>query len=170
MKKLIAAFSCALLIAGCCNEDFMIPTSNSNDLRADAIDVTALFDVDPSCSNPNPIYTTVNSTPDGGLGTCWQNQQNAGDVWFKFTAQAPNGYVSIWVLSGDQEGTQEYTQLVLWDVDGVTELNCDGFDGEVVDRYLFYGNLVIGEVYYFSVSVPEDAYKGTFTMCVTTSD
>ncbi len=91
-------------------------------------------------------------------------------MWFKFTAQPPFGYVSIWIMIEGPEGTQQFSQLILWDIDGVTELGCDGFDEEVNDLYLFYGDLVIGEVYYFSVSVPEDAYKGTFTMCVTTSD
>lgn len=172
MKKLIAALSCALLMAGCCNEDFIIPSSSTNpiDLRADALDVTDLFDVDPSCSTPNPIYTSIGATPDGGLGSCWMEQTNSGDVWFKFTAQPPYGYASIWILVEGPEGTQQFPQLVLWDTDGVTELACDGYDSEVNDLYIFYGNLVIGEEYYFSVSVADDAFKGTFTMCVTTSD
>lgn len=169
MNKLISTLLCSLLLAGCCTGDFVIPSIN-NDTRANALDVTDLFDVDLDCSTPNPIYSTIGATADGGAGDCWSNSAIAGDVWFKFEGQAPYGYVSIYIKVGGQEGTQRKSQLVLWDTDGITELDCADHSADDDDLYLFYGNLQIGEVYYFSVSVPDDASRGTFTMCVTTLD
>ncbi|MBX2962230.1 MAG: hypothetical protein KF687_06940 [Cyclobacteriaceae bacterium] len=169
MNKHLLTLFYSLLLAGCCTGDFIIP-SITNDLRANAIDVTNLFDIDLDCSTPNPIYSTVGSTPDGGIADCWSTSSNAGDVWFKFVGQPPYGYVSIFIKVGGQEGTQRNSQLVLWDTDGITELGCADHSADDDELYLFYGNLQIGEIYYFSVSVPDNPSKGTFTMCVTTSD
>jgi hypothetical protein len=160
-----------LVMSGCCNEDFIIPSDGAvNDLQANAIDVTALFDVAGNCDVPNPIYTTLGSSEDGGAGDCWSDSAIAGDVWFKAVGQAPYGYISIFVKVGGEEGTQRKSQLVLWDTDGTTQLACSGFSADDDDLFLFYGSLQIGEEYFFSVSVPDEASKGTFSMCVTTSD
>ncbi|MEQ8881685.1 MAG: hypothetical protein RLQ12_18715 [Cyclobacteriaceae bacterium] len=170
MKKLIAAVSCGLLIAGCCNEDFIIPESSgpANDMRANAIDITSLFDA-PNCPGANPIYTTEGSTPDGGIGSCWEDQRNAGDVWFKFTGQGPNGYFSVYIETAGPAGTQQASQFILLDTDGASELSCDGYNMNTEDIYDF-SIVEVGVEYYFSVSVPAESNKGTFSMCVTTSD
>ncbi|HET9052884.1 MAG TPA: hypothetical protein VFM90_01840, partial [Cyclobacteriaceae bacterium] len=104
-----------LLLGSCCNKDFIMPEAGivpDYDFFEYALDVTARIDND--CSGPE--YTTIGATADGE-NNCFYMQPPLQNRWFKF--QAISNYIDVDVRIGDDEGTQNFVLLTLWDTDGV---------------------------------------------------
>ncbi|QNK79015.1 T9SS type A sorting domain-containing protein [Winogradskyella sp. PAMC22761] len=131
------------------------------DFYEGAIDVTNMIN---SCS-PDAIYTTTNATPDGNKGDNWNNTSPQNNRWFKFTAPA-TGEISITIDRGESKGTQRYTQLALWQADGVTEVQSGRYANYNDDVTIGVLNLIPGATYYISVDTRATYYSGTFTLCL----
>ncbi|HCM76793.1 MAG TPA: hypothetical protein DIS90_10450, partial [Cytophagales bacterium] len=133
----------------------------ANNNFAGAIDVTGLIG---TCSS-DALYTTVAATADLNAGSCW----NTGgapvrNVWFRFVA--PGGQVNITVDVGGSKGTQQRTQLALWQSDGTTPVACNRYVFNGDDVSLGSVSLSMGDTYYISVDVQSAGYAGTFTLCM----
>ncbi|MCB0803332.1 MAG: T9SS type A sorting domain-containing protein, partial [Flavobacteriales bacterium] len=131
------------------------------DLFEGAKDVTAYIG---GCS-PNAAYTTVGAGGDLNKGTCWNNSGPRYNRWFKFTAPA-SGMINITVDIGGSKGTQQRTQLALWENDGTTQIACDIYNFNNEDVEVGATSLIPGSVYYFSVDTYNSGYYGSFSLCL----
>lgn len=133
----------------------------SNDDLADAIDVSGLIN---SCS-ADAVFTTNGATPDMNAGSCWDNSGPQLNVWFSFVATTSS--ISVTVDRGGSKGTQQRSQIAIWESDGSTEIACKRYqlNGEdvVVDAA---GSLTIGDTYYISVDTYSSSYRGSFSLCL----
>ncbi|TAF71289.1 MAG: hypothetical protein EAZ58_04455, partial [Flavobacterium sp.] len=132
------------------------------DFYEGAIDVTSFIN---SCS-PNASYTTVGGSPDKLAGSNWNNSGPKFNRWFKFTAST--AYMNIIVDIGTVTGTQFYTQMALWQSDGITEIASQTYATSVngPDVSVESSNLIPGNTYYISVDSRGDTSWGTFTLCL----
>ena len=131
------------------------------DFYEGALDVTSLIG---GCSN-DAEYTTRGASPNGIMGSCWNNSGPSYNRWFKFTVPSTGQiYVDVGVFG--TKGTQARTQLALWEDDGITELACDRYvlNNDNVD--LGAVGLTPGGTYYISVDVHSISAIGTFTLCL----
>jgi hypothetical protein len=95
---------------------FYLFAQPANDNYAGAIDVTSLIN---SCSS-DAAYTTAAATADLNKGSCWNTGAGpVANVWFRFTAPA-TGQVNVTVDIVGTKGSRRYTQLALWQADGMT--------------------------------------------------
>jgi hypothetical protein len=131
------------------------------DFYEGAIDVTSIIN---SCST-DAIYTTIGATADKNEGSNWNNDGPKYNRWFKFTAPA-TGEINITVDRGGSKGTQLYTQLALWEANGITEVNSESYVLNDDDVILGAPNLTPGNTYYISVDTYNSNYRGTFTLCI----
>ena len=131
------------------------------DFYEGAIDVTNIIN---NCS-PDAIYTTAGATPDKNEGSNWSNNGPISNRWFKFTAPL-TGEINITVDRGDSKGTQRYTQLALWQADGITEVQSESYAFSDEDVTIGGVNLTPGNTYYISVDTQSSGYAGTFTLCL----
>ena len=116
-----------------------------------------------NCS-ANAAYTTVNATPDGFMGSCWENGPNY-NRWFKFVATTSE--VTLDLKTGGAEGTVQHASMALWQADGVTQINCVRRIDAYTDVQIVYSSLTIGNTYYVSVdNYVGLGYRGTFTLCI----
>ncbi|TAF07844.1 MAG: hypothetical protein EAZ75_12090, partial [Flavobacteriia bacterium] len=132
------------------------------DFYEGAIDVTSFIN---SCS-PNASYTTVGGSPDKLAGSNWNNSGPKFNRWFKFTAST--AHMNIIVDIGTVTGTQFYTQMALWQSDGITEIASQTYATSVngPDVSVESSNLIPGNTYYISVDSRSDTSWGTFTLCL----
>ncbi|WP_458627468.1 LamG-like jellyroll fold domain-containing protein [Winogradskyella sp. PC D3.3] len=131
------------------------------DFYEGAIDVTNIIN---SCS-PDAIYTTIGASPDKIKGSNWNNNGPKYNRWFKFTAPA-TGQINITVDRGGSKGTQRYTQLALWQADGITEVQSERYAFGDEDITIGGVNLTPGNTYYISVDTYASSFRGTFTLCL----
>ncbi|HYC85131.1 MAG TPA: hypothetical protein VEB86_07905, partial [Chryseosolibacter sp.] len=112
------------------------------------------------CSAPE-AYNNIGATPDGASSTCGSPENN---VWFKF--QASTQYIKVDVKTGTGEGTIQYPELALW-TEGGAQVVCQAHTGSSGDVSLEKLDLVIGQMYYISISTNYSgaSYEGTFTLC-----
>ncbi|QCX37140.1 DUF11 domain-containing protein [Aureibaculum algae] len=141
---------------------FVAYAQPANDDYANAIDVSSIIN---SCS-ADATYTTINATPDGNTGSNWNNGGPLFNVWFSFVATTDQ--VNITVDIGGVKGSQRYSQLALWEDDGITELNSERYFSTASDNDIDVGyvGLTIGETYYISVDSYNTSTDGTFTLCL----
>ena len=125
-----------------------------------AIDVSSIIN---SCS-ADAAYSTVDASPDGTVGSCWNNGGPDNNRWFKF--QAVDGTASVKIDIGGTKGTQTRTQLALWEADGITEISCNRYAADGDDVNLNSSTLSIVNWYYISVDVQSPSRAGTFTLCI----
>jgi YVTN family beta-propeller protein len=161
--KPYALVLCALvLLHGCCNQDFITPTPIDYDFYEGATDLTSIIN---SCS-PDANYSTEGATADRNAAFCWATSDPQYNRWFKFTAPA-SGQISVTIDVGGSKGTQQYTQLALWDTDGTTLIGCKApLNQPDEDVTLRATGLQPGRVYYLSVDVPDEQSRGSFTCCL----
>ena len=133
----------------------------SNDNFSNAINVTSLIN---SCS-VDAAYTTVNATPDLNGGSQWAAPNAKSNVWFRFVGPV-NGNINIVVGIEGTQGTQEYSQLALWEADGVTEIASENWYKKKDDVDLGHVGLTPGATYYISVDSDSAISTGTFTLCL----
>lgn len=133
----------------------------SYDFYEGAIDVTSLIG---TCSS-DQAYSTIGGTSDGGIGSCWDNSWPQFNRWFYFVASTSN--MSITVDRGGTKGSQQRSQVTLWETDGTTELDCSKYQSNGEDVVIdALGALTPGDTYYISVDTYSDSYDGTFTLCL----
>ncbi|MCD6201936.1 MAG: CUB domain-containing protein, partial [Bacteroidales bacterium] len=117
------------------------------------------------CSG-DAAYSTMNASADGIKGSCWNTGPNY-NRWFKFQATTPQ--VLVQLKTGGDEGTLRYPYLVLQDSTG-NELGCARYSSTYSDLSVGATGLTVGDWYYISVdNYANNAYRGTFTLCVTDS-
>lgn len=133
----------------------------SYDYLEGAIDVTGIIN---SCS-VDEAYTTIGGSADRNAGSCWDNSGPKFNRWFSFVATTTS--ISVTIDIGDGKGTQQRSQVALWEVDGVTEVGCKRYqlNGEDVTLEAI-GMLNVGDTYYISVDTYNENYDGTFTLCL----
>ncbi|MGE0773174.1 MAG: T9SS type A sorting domain-containing protein [Cyclobacteriaceae bacterium] len=121
-----------------------------------------LADINNWCS-ADAAFTTVNATPDGLAGSCWENGPNY-NRWFKFVATT--NFITVDVKVAGAEGTLQHPNVALWQSDAVTEINCMRRVNATTDVQVSATGLVIGNTYYVSVdNYVGLGYRGTFTLC-----
>jgi hypothetical protein len=127
-----------------------------------AVDIT---DLNNWCS-ADAAYTTIGATSDKNVGSCWNTQGSVtiSNRWFKFTAVTANA--TIIVDRGGSKGTQQRTQLALWQSNGTTQVACARYVADNDDVSISTSALTPGSTYYISVDVQNTGYRGTFTLCV----
>ncbi|MCB0490421.1 MAG: T9SS type A sorting domain-containing protein, partial [Cyclobacteriaceae bacterium] len=112
-------------------------------------------------------FTTIGGTSDKNRASCWNT--NGGvtlyNRWFKFTAPA-SGFINVTVDVGGSKGTQQRTQVAIWEADGTTEVSCNRYTSNGDDVTVGAISLTPGSTYYISVDVQNGGYYGTFTLCV----
>ena len=119
-----------------------------------------------NCS-ANAAYTTVNATPDGLMGSCWENGPNY-TRWFKFVATTAN--VTLDLKVGGAEGSLQHPNMALWQADATTEIKCVRRIDAYTDVQISTSGLTIGNTYYVSVdNYVGLGYRGTFTLCIDNS-
>ncbi|MEQ9591614.1 MAG: hypothetical protein RLN86_03395, partial [Cyclobacteriaceae bacterium] len=152
-----------LLLFLLCIASFVAFSQPANDNFAGAIDISGLFAS--SCSS-DAAYTTVNATGDLNPGSCWNTAGGVAlrNVWFSFVATTTEVNVTIDVGSG--KGTQQRSQVALWQSDGTTPVSCNRYINNGDDVSLGSASLSIGDTYYLSVDVQNTGYVGTFTLCL----
>ena len=135
----------------------------SFDYYEGAIDVTPLIN---SCSS-DAVYTTIGGSSDKNKGTCWNTNGGVAllNKWFKFTAPA-SGYINVTVDRGGSKGTQQRSQVAIWQSDGITQVSCNRYVNDGDDVVAGSASLTPGATYYISVDVQDIAYAGTFTLCL----
>ncbi|MBL57106.1 MAG: hypothetical protein CMP61_07965 [Flavobacteriales bacterium] len=138
-----------------------IDTTPSYDFFAGALDVTSLFG---GCSD-DATYTTVGGTPDLNAGANWNNSGPLFNRWFKFTAPI-NGIANVTVDVDGAKGTQNRTQLAVWESNGTTEVNSAIYDDLHDDVALNLTGLTGGNTYYISVDALNASNDGSFTLCM----
>ena len=134
------------------------------DFYEGAVDVTSILG---SCSD-DAVYTTDDATPDGTVGSCWNNSGPLFNRWFKFTAPTL-GAIKITADIGDGKGTQTRSQLALWESDGSTPVLCGRYASNDDDVELNSNSLTGGATYYISVDAYGSNYVGTFSLCIDTT-
>ena len=151
----------------------ILPNSNSSgdvdfregldyDFYGGAIDVTGLMN---NCS-ADAAFTTIGATPDLNAGSAWNNSGPQLNRWFRFTAPA-SGEINITVDIGGTKGTQQRTQLALWEADGTTEVASDRYTSSNGDDVVLGAlGLTPGATYYISVDSFNTSYDGSFTLCL----
>ncbi|MCO6500551.1 MAG: T9SS type A sorting domain-containing protein, partial [Vicingus serpentipes] len=116
-----------------------------------------------NCS-ADAAYTTVNATPDGSAGSCWENGPNY-NRWFKFVATTTE--VTLDLKVGGSQGTMDHPNMALWESDATTEINCVRRIDASTDVQIVHSGLTIGNTYYVSVdNYIGLGYRGTFTLCI----
>ncbi|WP_273567698.1 gliding motility-associated C-terminal domain-containing protein [Maribacter halichondriae] len=141
-----------------CLEDVM-----DYDFYEGALDITGFIN---GCS-ANAAYNSYGASADRNSASEWSAGGPRHNRWFRFDAPL-SGEIRVIVRrgggAGDPLGTQRFTQLALWEADGVTELASDRFDsaGSHVDAN--YLGLTPGSTYY--ISVDSYAGQGSFTLCL----
>ncbi|MEQ8425396.1 MAG: hypothetical protein RIA63_11850, partial [Cyclobacteriaceae bacterium] len=111
-------------------------------------------------------FTTIGGTSDKNAGSCW-NTAGGGTLynrWFKFTAISTVATVKVDI--GGSKGTQQRTQLAIWQSNGTTQVACNRYVSNGDDVTIVAPGLTPGNVYYISVDVQNSGYYGTFTLCV----
>ncbi len=131
------------------------------DFYEGAIDVTSIIN---SCSS-DAVYTTIGGTPDKNAGSNWNNTGPKFNRWFKFTAPA-SGMINVTVDIQGIKGSQRYTQLALWEADGITEINSERYQSNLEDVALGSVSLTPGATYYISVDSFNTSTDGSFTLCL----
>ena len=126
-----------------------------------AIDVTGFIN---GCS-ADAIYDTRGASPDRNAGSSWNNGGPLLNRWFMFTAPA-SGEINVTVDIGGSKGTQQRTQVALWEADGVTEVGSDWYQFNTQDVNIGALGLTPGATYYISVDSFNTGYDGTFTLCL----
>ncbi|WP_425393154.1 T9SS type A sorting domain-containing protein [Ekhidna sp.] len=136
----------------------------SYDFYSGAYEIT---DLNNWCS-ADAEFTTIGGSPDLNAGSCWNNGGPQLNKWFTFTALSST--VDITVDRGGSQGTQQRTQLALWEADGTTEIDCNRYASNTDDVSISYTGLTAGNDYYISVDSYSTGYDGTFTLCVSNID
>ena len=129
-----------------------------------AIDVTSLIN---SCS-ADATYTTIGASPDRNAGSNWNNSGPRLNRWFMFTANA--GEVDVTVDIGGAQGTQQRTQVAIWESDGTTEIASARYTSNGSDVTVTGSGLTVGNTYYISVDAFSTSYDGSFTLCLDSDD
>jgi Zn ribbon nucleic-acid-binding protein len=134
-----------------------------NSVTYDEVDGAILLtDINNWCS-ADAAFTTVNATPDGLAGSCWENGPNY-NRWFKFVSTT--NFITIDVKVSGSEGTLQHPNVALWQSDAITEINCMRRVDATTDVQVSATGLVIGNTYYVSVdNYVGLGYRGTFTLC-----
>ncbi|MCC7332911.1 MAG: T9SS type A sorting domain-containing protein [Flavobacteriales bacterium] len=126
-----------------------------------------LTDLNNWCS-ANAAYTTINATPDGLKGSCWENGPNY-TRWFKFVAVSPN--VTVQMKTGGAEGNLQHPNVALWESDATTQVACTKRTSAYADVSMSSGALVVGNTYYISCdNYVGTSYRGTFSLCIDNVD
>ncbi len=133
----------------------------SNDDFANAINITSLIN---NCS-ADAEYTTTGATPDRNGGSEWNNPGAKFNVWFSFIASA-NGQIKITVDINGVKGNQRFSQVALWEADGLTEIRSENWYTPLDDINLGHVGLTPGATYYISVDTHATNTRGTFTLCL----
>ena len=115
------------------------------------------------CS-PNAAFTTVGATPDKVAASCWNNNGPIKNRWFVFEAPA-SGMIDIKLEIGGGKGTQTYSQIALWEDDGITEIACNFYYLANQGISIGAAHLIPGKKYYVSVDSRVNNV-GTFTLCL----
>ena len=131
------------------------------DFYEGAIDVTGFIN---GCS-ADAIYDTRGGTPDKNAGSAWNNSGPKFNRWFKFTAPATD-QINITVDINGAKGNQRYTQIALWEADGITEVSSKRYTSLTEDVVLSIPGLTAGATYYISVDSFNTNTFGTFTLCL----
>ena len=137
-------------------------------LNDECLGAQFLSNVTNYCS-PVDAFSTVGATVSSiGTTTCFPFDQQGGDVWFSFIAQATDVSVTvIGQIPGNPGGTLEDPQFVIYagNCANLTEIQCasDAFDANIAET--FAGPLVVGETYYIRVGA-RNGNQGTFQLCV----
>ncbi|MFS4494097.1 gliding motility-associated C-terminal domain-containing protein [Maribacter sp. 2308TA10-17] len=114
-------------------------------------------------STPDAIYSTYGASPDRSAGSNW----NGGPTinrWFSFTAPVGGERMEITLDIGGAKGTQQFSQLALWQSDGTTEIASARWNLPDDDITLAASNLVAGNTYYISVDAFAISSAGSFTL------
>ncbi len=122
-----------------------------------------LTDLNNWCSS-DAAYTTNGATADKNRGSCWNNGGPLFNRWFKFQAITANVTITVDIVGA--KGSQRYTQLALWQTDGITQVACSRYSASTDDVSISNSSLVVGNWYYISVDVLNSGQRGTFTLCV----
>ena len=143
---------------------FCIDNTVTYDYIAGAIELTNLNNW---CS-ANGAFTTLNATPDGLIGSCWENGPNY-TRWFKFTALS--NIVTIQMKVAGAEGTLQHPNMALWQSDATTQVACVRRVDATTDVSISSAALTVGNTYYISCdNYVGLGYRGTFTLCINNID
>ena len=135
-----------------------LSTTSDYDFKAGAIEID---DITNWCS-ADEAFTTVNASPDGNRGSCWNTGPNY-NRWFKF--QATTTDILVQMKTGGSEGTLRYGYMALWD-DMNNEMACARYSYDYQDLTVSSTSLIVGQWYYISVdNLNNTAYRGTFSLC-----
>ena len=136
-------------------------TNLSYDFYEGAIDVTSYIE---SCT-PSAAYTTIGATMDKSQGSC--NNGSGFNRWFKFQANATT--MSVKVDRGGSKGSIRKVNIAVMESNGITQVSCNRYVGYDDDVSTSSTGLIIGNWYYISVDNNSSGYRGTFTLCLTTT-
>ncbi len=133
----------------------------ANDDYANAINVSSIIN---SCS-ADGAYTNIGATMDKAQGSC--NNGAGHNVWFKFQATATT--ISVKVDRGGSKGNIYRVNVAVWEANGTTEVTCNKYLSNEDDVEITSLGLVIGNWYYISIDNNYSNYRGTFTLCLSTT-
>ena len=102
---------------------------------------------------------------DKSQGSC--NNGSGYNRWFKFQATATT--MSIKVDRGSNKGTIRRVNTAVMESDGITQVGCNKYVGNDDDVVTSTSGLTIGDWYYISVDNNHSSYRGSFTLCLTTT-
>ncbi len=113
-------------------------------------------------TSADEAYSTVGASPDQSKGSCWA----AGPIqnrWFKFVANETGNAVAR-VDVGGVKGTQQWTNLAVWNSSLSEQKACAIATTADEDVEGSLSDLVYGQTYYISVDVQDAANDGSFTL------